>query len=789
MKTNSWKRIHSGKRDPGSRRLSNDDAGIALRAGVMRRVLVLALPSVFLFGCATKAPPELGSNGGSGSDPDAVASGGRNGGGGEVQNADLDVTAVRKVPQELKQSLEAAQTMSSEDLVESYPAPARAELGYEVSEARGLDLIQASSVALDEVEMEKLEENGFVISRRQEFPSYAYGYRAIYADDLPVYVSADSILQAAHRSFDTLLSSVEKASLLPSLTDLLSRMRSQIGGRVEEPELAQDLDVYLTVAVSLLEGSIQPPAANGSVADVEHLFTLALQGQGHEKISLFGSERDEDFSQFLPRGHYTESEELKRYFRAMTWLGRADFRIVETESDGSQVFRRRQFEAAAGLNLLLGPDELDLYQRIDKVLRAFVGEPDNITPDSLTTLLDDLKVESWADLSAVPSDDVVDRLASGNYGAQRIASRILVVGLEKAGGLPLDVSYRLFGQRYTVDSEIFVNTTYDRIPGRSMPNPLDVAFAALGNNSAAPLLGPELENADYRGALSASRTLVDAHESEYWQKSAYTSWLSALRTLSPGEEETVAGISVTPAWQARILSTQLGSWAQLRRDTQLYTKQSYTSWYSCEFPDAYVDPYPEFFDKMGEFAGSLHEALQGLPDNAPAAIQLKSQTASWLDLFGTVNARLAEMAKNELTGNPNSEELLDFINDAVRFNELPNCDGTTLFTDTGGWYFRLFLEPDDAIELDPTVADVHTQPSDEAGNDVGRILEVGTGMPRLMVVTANTCMGPRAYVGLAGSYGESISENWHRMTDEEWAVQIQEEGFPDVPWMSPVLAH
>ena len=52
------------------------------------------------------------------------------------------------------------------------------------------------------------------------------------------------------------------------------------------------------------------------------------------------------------------------------------------------------------------------------------------------------------------------------------------------------------------------------------------------------------------------------------------------------------------------------------------------------------------------------------------------------------------------------------------------------------------------------------------------ILHAGTGEPRLMVVTADTCSGPRAYVGLAFSYGETITENWRRLNDVEWAQEI-----------------
>jgi hypothetical protein len=83
---------------------------------------------------------------------------------------------------------------------------------------------------------------------------------------------------------------------------------------------------------------------------------------------------------------------------------------------------------------------------------------------------------------------------------------------------------------------------------------------------------------------------------------------------------------------------------------------------------------------------------------------------------------------------------------------------------------------------------VHTQPTDEVGNDAGRVLHVGTGYARMMVVTVNTCSGPRAYAGLASSYAETITEGWKRLNDQDWARQIQSEGFHDVPWMERVLA-
>jgi hypothetical protein len=100
---------------------------------------------------------------------------------------------------------------------------------------------------------------------------------------------------------------------------------------------------------------------------------------------------------------------------------------------------------------------------------------------------------------------------------------------------------------------------------------------------------------------------------------------------------------------------------------------------------------------------------------------------------------------------------------------------------------RLFLEPYQSVREDPTIADVHTQPTDESGRDVGRILHVGTGRARLMVMAIETCTGPRAYVGLASSFAQTIEQNWTRLSDSEWALRIDKNSFPDPPWMSNVL--
>jgi hypothetical protein len=693
------------------------------------------------------------------------------------------VTAGDEVPAELAQALSVAKDMDADALTGAYPPPASEPLGYDATAAAGMDLIQASALALSSAELATLDDNGVVISTSQTFPSFAYGYKTIYSQDLPVYVSADSILEAVHRTFDSLLEQTETLVLIDELTRLLTGMRGKLAGAFTEAQLTQDADLYLTLAASLLAGQKLSPAASDNSAALSELYDLATAAAGHKTVKLFGVERDEDFSQFEPRGHYTDSEELGRYFKAMMWLGRVDMRIIETQSDGSQTFYRRQFDAAAALRELMGDSEMKLWSHVDATIGAYVGEHDSMTPKDMDGLLKALGVDSFSASKSLTDQEIIDEIAEGGWGAQRIASRIIINGSESTEPLPLDRSFLLFGQRYTVDSHTFVNVTYDRVADRLMPNPLDAAFAALGNDAALPLLSSEFANESYVHGLAKTRTLVDAHESAYWEGSLYTRWLGALRALSPDGETVPAGVPKTEGWQKRMLSTQLGSWAELRHDTILYVKQSYTTGESCEFPDAYVDPYPEFYAKLGAMAQAVAALAQDLPE--PAS-QLRSTTASWAAHFQTVMNHLELMAEDQVSGTPHSQELLDFINDAVRWDEENMCGGVS-YSNLAGWYLELYLNDYAGLEVDPTVADVHTQPTDAAGNDVGRILHVGTGMPRLMVVTAQTCQGARAYAGLAFAYGERITDNWERLNDQEWQEQTYS-SFPDVPWMSSVLA-
>ncbi len=649
---------------------------------------------------------------------------------------------------------------------------------YDPALATGMELVQKSALALNEKELGALSEHGFVISERHPFPSFAYGYASIYAQDLPLFISADSILNAVHESYDYILAQVESSALIPRFDALLKSMHAALPSAKFAPALSAEADVYLSTARSLLAGELLPPVFSKNEAEVKRLVDLASAADGIVSVSVFGLKRDVDFSQFKPRGRYADFPKREQYFRALTWLGRVDLRVIDVNPDlGGLVFEREQLVGAVALRQLMDAPSRATWAEIDAAIGGFVGEHDDMTPPEIDGLLGNLGAADVAALSAVSDAKLAQAVIDGNFGAQRIASQIVISG-PHAKTLPLARSFAFMGQRYVLDSQVFSNVVYDRVlhgnaPKRMMPSPLDVAYAALNNDQAGMLLAPELEKYGYAPELFDMRVLADNHGDDYWQANLYNLWLGALRALSPVGIDKASGlptVALTDAWGRRLLDTQLASWAELRHDTVLYAKASYTVVSTCSFPDAYVDPYPEVFSAIVSLAEHGQAAVAPLPEVA--------STGSYFGRLAQTAGTLRDMAQDQRAGKPLSAEHLAFVNQAVHIKS-----GCGEPDSADGWYGALFYNPFQSVALDPIVADVHTQPTDEIGTPVGHVLHVGTGMPELMVVTVDGCTGAQAYVGLASSYYERVTDNFERLADPDWAALLAGQPPPRPAWL------
>ncbi len=660
------------------------------------------------------------------------------------------------------------------------PSAQSPALGYAPLDAHGMDLIQKSPLSLDGTERMRLSRDGFVISHRR-VASYGAGLSLVYKNDLPVYVSADAILDAVHRSYNSLLKWTEQSVLKPELGALLDGMHARLASGAANGfsrEARADVDEFLGVAQALLDQKPPRALAGGNVVEMKALVARAVAASGHGSVKLFGTTRDVDFSQFKPRGHY-EHTGLETYFRAIVWLGRIDLRVLDYDQQGRAELGRRQLAATLLLRALLDPTGFGRYRRIDYAVGTFVGPRDYAGPDAVDRLFGALDVKTPHAALALSDAKLTGAIEKTGFGLQRIASHLRRASLTNKPR-PQSRSFALLGQRYVADSEVLANVVADRVPDRMMPKPLDVAYAAMADDRAKPLLADDLKNPAYARALTAERKRVDGLGAAYWTNTLYTSWFGAIRELSPGDTAGLPKVATTDAWGLRILGTQLASWAELRHDTVAYVKQSYTAMDLCEYPAAYVDPYPRFFAALRDFAKNI-EKLAPIATAAKKPAFAKSIT----DYAATLDhslGMLEGMADRERHGQELTKAELAFVNDAVVMHS--NFAGCTMVQTLSGWYPKLLFKGDPLL-AEWLVADVHTQPTDAAGNDVGRILHVATALPELFVVTVDTCNGPAAYVGFVSPYYEVVTEHYKRLDDDQWRQMALK--YPQAKWLAPIL--
>ena len=321
---------------------------------------------------------------------------------------------------------------------------------------------------------------------------------------------------------------------------------------------------------------------------------------------------------------------------------------------------------------------------------------------------------------------------------------------------------RLMGQRFIPDSYMFQNLVnpvvgrYTGIgqpftlvstaagPARGFPRGLDV-MTVLGSEAALAILDREGDT-DFENYDLAVNQLIQRFRfftSADWTRNLYWGWLFSLQPLLIRCEPGYPAFMQTSAWQEKQLHTALASWTELRHDTILYAKQSYTSRTTAIGPiepaAGYVEPCPEFFNRL--------LALTRLTQQGLATMNVLDATQdSRLTMLGQILGRLTTLAVAELEGRSltaDDNHYLQGFADTLA----PLIEGLS----------------DSQAPQTALVADVHTD-----GN-TGQVLEEGVGYVNLLVAAfpkpgGGTVLG----VGPVFSYYEFKWPMSDRLTDEKW---------------------
>lgn len=692
--------------------------------------------------------------------------------------------------------LEARRDLTTQAFLRSLPPAPDAPLGFRVDKAKHYKQT-VEHMQLTKPEVAALNQDGFAIVDVGRRMSMGSAYYTIYAGDLPVLVTTDSILHAMHRSFDDLLMELEAWLLLPAIDTILQRTHAQVvADAAGQPTQAhRDLDLHLSIARALLAGAAlkggRAPETVPTAFDqdaqlndiLERVRSMHLETPDTEQTNLFGRDRMIDWTQFRPRGHYTKSRDLQRYFHGMMWLGRAD--------TGFELKHDREVHAAVALSGALDDaGTLSQLGELDLLLEWIVGRSDNLSPEGMVAALAKANLSS----DGLHAPGALDTLRSQMDGHQQIRSQVV----ESDPDVPVRVKppelFQIFGQRFVPDSFVLSEVVFDSIlfkgekVERMMPSGLDVA-AALGNPEAARILGEtDLAQFPYAANLDAARAWVDGQPDTFWTDSAATTWLATLRHLDTdlSDEPNAPAVMKGAAWQRKQLQTQLASWAEYRHDTVLYAKQSYTAYPSCEYPAGYVEPYPQVYAGVASFARSLGDALGNIDmvatldgsDVDPGYVrELQRRQVSFLEGFATRAEWLRKLADKELAGKPFSPGDAKLLKATIDIrgggSGPPRYDG---------WYPQMFYGGGiRSSEWAPDIVDVHTNPA------AGEVLEVGTGDVDFIVAAIDNEGDTRVYVGPVFSYYETTWPAADRLTDERWGQLFYEGNAPDRPaWMQPL---
>jgi hypothetical protein len=668
--------------------------------------------------------------------------------------------------------------MSSQDLLSLYDAGKfRDKIPQFPSTVKYLDSL-TKAFQLTDYEKTLLNQNGFFVTERISNPDIIPMLQQVYNLDIPIYISTDAILKAFHESYDKILKGVEISLLIPNLEAMLSTMQNNFSfldtkysSDTSLTKMLHDVDLYLSVAHKLLNASANPFYLNNTVELNSLLSDINALTIVDEPL-FSTTPRKVDYSQFQPRGHYTDSQypQLASYFKTMMWLGRIEIYLTKpSEVDilpTDQDIQRQITDSYLISELITNSGSKTIYDQFEKVISSFVGDQDNVTLDQLNSVFTSAAIQSVNDLKS--SDNIKrfqDTLSAKPFAGQKILSQLLMGDPFSTDKIVPATSFLLFGQRFVVDSYVTGNVVYDKVAGRMLPSTLDILFA-LGNSAAAQLLKSELDTYNYSSNLAALRYLIDSYNTDFWDKSIYNLWLNSIRSLNPpADRSPLPQFMQTGAWWQEKINTQLASWTELRHDNILYSKQSYTGMIMCSYPYGYAEPIPAFYSALKEMANQTIEKFSNLP------VDLTSQK-SFLNGFALTMDTLQTIATKELNNIFLNEKESNFIR-SILYTVTTNgpCSGS--IAAISGWYANRLIynypPPGSITHADNVVADYHTAPTDAEGNVVGWVKHAGTGPVNLCVVVANLPgVGDVAFAGPVSSYYEYTTTNFVRLTDDDW---------------------
>jgi hypothetical protein len=672
------------------------------------------------------------------------------------------------------------------------------------------DISNMQQFHLSDEATELLKENGFVVT-----PAYYKEISDVYLEckdtNQPIFITTDAVLHTGHIFFDYLLRILEVEKLYLSAVELTDRMLEYSIKQYNEADSEEVKEAaYLNIgffAVAKRQFDPQYQVGYGLNELVEKECENIKNHKGLEFRELLTYIKNptiyqtpyayEDYSQYIPRGHYTRNERLEKYFKVMMWYGRIDFKLRPASEESAITYGEKMTLQAILMAdaLLRDEDAFKLWKMIYEPTVYFAGKTDDLYVDDYIKLIQEIFPLN----ESVDKYDKQGKLAEFIDRAIQLRTPKILSGLAFAEDGDFRVStqgFRFMGQRFIPDSYMFQELvfgvkdekvimqytgdkkpfTMEIIPNfgpvRAFPRGLDIC-AVLGSKRALEILEIEgdTEYTEYYNQLNNLKEEFSLKTVEEWKQNLYWRWFYALLPLLEENKNTnLPCFMQSPAWVDKEVQTVLGSWTELRHDTILYAKQSYTVAGKGMPPEpkltcGYVEPYPEVYAR-------LEEMMRDLRNNLIALDLVIEGIPEKIEEFEELLNKLKIISEKEINNTTLSNEEYEFIwnvgSKLVFLKEFPSEILEKITSDT-----------DEKMEI---VADVHTDVN------TGQILEEGVGSPFNIYVIIDDAQGVRICRGAVFSYYEFKHPMEDRLTDEKWQEMGKKRERPNKPdWVKTFI--
>ena len=637
-----------------------------------------------------------------------------------------------------------------------------------------------------EKQKEMLLKNGFVITKPKnlednEYMEEPWNYEfdqihQIYEDNeyqyIASFVTTDSVTHIFHIFYDGFLRNLEKDELYPKSIDLNKRLLADNINLFNEikNERLRDIQIkniaFIATGLKLL-GS-EPENLPGKAKElVDEEMKNVSQGEVWPS-NISG--RNVDYSQLKPRGHYTRSEELKKYFSGTMYFGQVGLFI---ENDG------KPDEDSILQGLLLTHS---IYKN-PEILKTW---EDLVEPiDFLVESADDLSIREYArtlygvygkDFDINKLDD--EKNLSSTYKVLSEYPDPQVAGF-------MGKSFRFMPQRAVMDSVLMQNVVDiardDKPSDRPIYSGLDL-LTAFGNEKAREIQKEDPYNSHwdkYQEKTDENISTVEKMEDLDWQKNMYRGWLWMLKSYDQKFDEGYPMFMRNDAWERKDLVSALGSFAELKHDTVLYGKALMAEMGGggdTDIPKSYVEPNVELYEK-------LNWLLEFTKVNLKNRDMLSEKYEEKINNFQAMVVKFRDLSIKELQNEPLTE---DEINDLLYI---------------GGEMERImvdFVESSDENEVMywyeiqnstdrrmPVVVDLMRVVENSVGLPKDEIFSIGTGKPmEIFVIYPHQ---GKLYMGRGATFSYYEFLNKERLTDEDWQKMVYDEATDFPTWYKDLV--